>query len=186
MGLIVNLILAVYTISPILTMTSNPLVNFPLHWTHLRMLRRDKPLSSKNDSHNTKYLESQQTINQLKHQDTVNATGKNQCWRRAIRKTFHPFIIYIAAPFGGFCVIAMAWILHTVAQLNPTLGWSAPTTLVAGVSTGSWWWYEDPVMRQRVLISVMWLNLALNHAPGFFGTLVYATCQCCRRKQMNT
>ena len=176
MNLITNLVLAVFAVSPALSLTTNALLNFPLHVTHLRMQLRDRQLPSG---------------------ERGEQVGVVRVMRAAMRKTFHPVITWFFGLYTGFALFALSYILLQVYRLDyRTVVLNVPSTLLPGyvpvpgpapngtasndgtaIPPGSsdpyLAWLNNAQERQDVLVTMLWLNVIGNYGIGVASSVLY-------------
>lgn len=177
MDLLINLVLSIITVSSALGLTTNVLVNFPLHFTHIKMqLRKRKLPTGEHGEH----------------------VSNGRIMRAAARKTFHPFITMVFGTYSFFALAALGYVLYSLYHFDYTQALVIPSGLSSGspistdptttVFTISYW--SDPNMRKKTLIVLLWLDIMLNYAVGVccgamywvwqvLQALGFAVCKCC-------
>lgn len=142
---LVNIVLAVFAASPAIGLTTNVLVNFPLHYTHIRLSLRGKSLSN-------------------------GMSGSQVSVRRVVRaaasKTFHPFIFSFFGTYAIFSAGAMAYILYVLYNFNSSQLLEIPATVGVNFSTGPMAVLSEGEQRQRLLQIMVTVNFIVNYLLG--------------------
>jgi hypothetical protein len=149
LNVFVNLVLAIFAGSLMVTLSTNVLVNLPLHYTHIRMSLRGKIL------HDGRRGESVSVIRVL---------------RAAAAKTFHPFIFSIFGTYAIFSTGALVYILYKIYNLDYN---QVATTFTSGLTSGSTL-FSDPQNQQKLMEALVTINFFLNYVFGVtFGVLYW-------------
>jgi hypothetical protein len=160
-----SLCLSVVTPSAIVTLSTNVLVNLPLHYTHLSILVHRARVSG--SGRNSQQLSSSRIL------------------RAAMRKTFHPTIMAMFGTYAAYSLFASFTVIQSIrvgsASGNGTLTASGATNTT--ISTGSgillpdstfWGWTNgDSTRRRDVLWGVVWTNWVANYLFGVLAGALY-------------
>lgn len=108
MSLLINLVLAVFAVSPAIGLTTNVLVNLPLHVTHLQMQLKNRVL-----------IDGQQG----------NRVSIKRLLVAAMRKTFHPLIMAVFGMYAVFSLLALCFILKGIYDQDYSQLQQVPATI---------------------------------------------------------
>ena len=151
MTLVVNLVLAVFAASPLIGLTTNVLVNIPLHLCHLRMQLHSRSLPTGEVGRDVAF---------------------GRVFKAALRKACHPLIMAFFGTYAAFSFFALAYILHEIYQLDYSTVQGLPSTVPMTLSSsnqeggGFWVQWSNQESRQRILIVMLWFNLVVNYGAG--------------------
>nr|KAJ3418967.1 hypothetical protein HK105_007572 [Polyrhizophydium stewartii] len=155
----VQLMLAVIIPSPLVTLTTNTLINLPTHYAMLRM-----QLSGKSDP------------------ETGESGDAVPAWRvlkAATRRTFHPIVVLVFGTYAAFATVALFVLVGTLLGFDPvadiragtvpqgvipTSGFFGSTSGAGGLKSGA-----------NILLAMVWLNLVANYLVGVVSALAYWT-----------
>lgn len=164
MDKLTSYLLSVIVPSAIVTLTTNALVNLPIHYTYIRM-----QLQGKIDQSTGQQGESVNFIRIL---------------RSALSKTFHPFIVVF---FGTYCAYSL-FAMHTVVSTIRGFGdvglasdGSANSVTVPNTNTTApfvpdasfFGWYSSGSTTKDFLLGAVWLNWVMNYLCGVLAAVAY-------------
>ncbi|EGF80352.1 hypothetical protein BATDEDRAFT_24849 [Batrachochytrium dendrobatidis JAM81] len=154
-----QLMLAVVVPSPIITLTTNTLLNLPMHFTMLRV-----QLQGKRDS-----ITGQSG-------DSVDA---GRVFRTAMRRTFHPAIVIVFGSYATFSTVALFILLGIMLGFDPIAQIQAghvPPGVIPTSGFFGWGGGQDGLYSgSNVLLGMVWVNLVSNYLVGVLSALAYWT-----------
>ncbi|KAI8919643.1 hypothetical protein BC831DRAFT_480595 [Entophlyctis helioformis] len=157
-----QLMLSVVVPSPVITLTTNTLINLPMHFAFLRM-----QLQGKSDPETGQRGE---TISPWR------------LLRAATRRTFHPLIVLLFGSYAAYMSVALFMLLGLMLGFDPVAqikGGAVPQGVLP--TTGFFGWGGDDSNRgallsgTNILMGMVWLNLVINYLVGVVSAIGYWT-----------
>ncbi|KAJ3118919.1 hypothetical protein HDU96_006570 [Phlyctochytrium bullatum] len=177
----VNLVLSVAIPSPLVTLTTNVLLNLPLHYFFLRMqLNGLAEQAAKAGA--AKGNEAAETAKEI-----VNVPWTRVAWT-AMRKTFHPLISAVFGSYAIYALIALLYILTDLKYFDPQAGLKGNAGLFLPNSSFFGWSTTSDVAldvsavnatvaatadRRNVLAGIVWINVVANYGVGALAGVAY-------------
>ncbi|KAH6588964.1 hypothetical protein BASA50_010385 [Batrachochytrium salamandrivorans] len=154
-----QLMLAVVVPSPIVTLTTNTLLNLPLHFMVLRLQLRGR-------------------------RDTVTGEcGENvrvmRVLHTATRRTFHPLIVLVFGSYAAFSTVALFIIMGVMLGFDPIAQVKSGAVPIGVIPTsGFFGWgggHGGLLSGSNILLGMVWVNLVSNYMVGVLSAFGYWT-----------
>ena len=150
-----QLILAIVIPSPIVTLTTNSLINTPMHYFFLKMQLKDK------------------------QDPETGESGANVSFSRilsaALRKAFHPVIEIVFGPYTLFSCTAMLIVLSVVIDHVKTTSFQDAQISSGIIPNAGIFSFKDS---SHTILTMAWTNFSINYLFGILSAVGYAFVSC--------
>ncbi|KAJ3109409.1 hypothetical protein HDU97_006654 [Phlyctochytrium planicorne] len=164
-SLIISLLLSIIIPSSIVTLSTNVLVNFPMHYLVVRMQVRGAVDEVVKNAGGAMRNEAEKELGEWMKGGRI--------WKTAVRKTFQPLAV-----FGTYILYALPALFRVLVLLN-YITYSTPLDTVQTLlpnSTFFGWNNQNAtgvVSENSVMVGIVWVNVLANYSIGAVAALGY-------------